>query len=262
MLGQVRVGSADDLSDVGHLGARGPHLLPVDDPLVAVLDRPGLERSEVRSGGRLAEELAGNEVSPPEFAQVGVLHLVGGVGQDRGSDHTETDAVDRERRRLIVGRDPPPDPLVVRGQSAAAVLGRSGDPAEAGIEHLLGPGSGCSQVGQLLLGGALRKQADVVRPLTPDEGLFGPPFGIGVQECKGSGLELLWRGVGSGGRRTEVVYRGGGGHDRNPLGVEAGPSRAFVSVTPDDERQVSRCPLGTTTVSQPAKRRVTNRSIR
>ena len=108
VLGQVGVGAADDLADVGHLGARGPHLLAVEDPLVAVPDRPGLQRGQVRSRRRLAEQLAAHDVAPPHLAQVGLLHLVGGMGQDRRGHHAEADAVDRQRRRPVVRRPPGP----------------------------------------------------------------------------------------------------------------------------------------------------------
>ena len=52
VLGQVGVGAADDLADVAVLRARGPHLLAVDDPLVAVALGPGLQAGAGRSRRR------------------------------------------------------------------------------------------------------------------------------------------------------------------------------------------------------------------
>ena len=52
VLGHVGVGAGDEHADVGGLAERGPHLLAVDDPLVAVLDGPGGEAGEVGAGAR------------------------------------------------------------------------------------------------------------------------------------------------------------------------------------------------------------------
>ena len=70
VLGLVGVGAADDLADVAVLGARGPHLLAVDDPLVAVALGPGLQAGEVGAGARLAEQLAGDDVAAVHRRQV------------------------------------------------------------------------------------------------------------------------------------------------------------------------------------------------
>ncbi len=69
VLGQVGVGAADDLADLGVLRARRPHLLAVDDPLVAILDGAGLQAGEVRSRDRLAEELARHDVAARHHAE-------------------------------------------------------------------------------------------------------------------------------------------------------------------------------------------------
>ena len=63
VLGQVGVGAGDDLADVAVVGARGPHLLAGDDPLVAVALGLGLQAGEVAAGARLAEELAADDVA-------------------------------------------------------------------------------------------------------------------------------------------------------------------------------------------------------
>ena len=49
VLGDVGVGAGQQHAEVGVLAARGPHLLAVDDPLVAVLDGPGLQAGQVRA---------------------------------------------------------------------------------------------------------------------------------------------------------------------------------------------------------------------
>ena len=52
VLGHLGVGAGDEHAEVGDLAARGPHLLAVDDPLVAVLDGPAVEAGEVGAGAR------------------------------------------------------------------------------------------------------------------------------------------------------------------------------------------------------------------
>ena len=52
VLGGVGIGPADDLADVGEMGARGPHLLPGHQPLVAVADGLGLHAGQVAARRR------------------------------------------------------------------------------------------------------------------------------------------------------------------------------------------------------------------
>ena len=63
VLGRIGVGAGQADAEVGHLGQRRPHLLPVQH--VAALDPlgPRAQRGEVRAGARLAEELAPAELA-------------------------------------------------------------------------------------------------------------------------------------------------------------------------------------------------------
>ena len=58
VLGHVGIGAGEQHAEVGPVAARGPHLLAVDDPLVAVELGAGVEPGEVGAGARLAEQLA------------------------------------------------------------------------------------------------------------------------------------------------------------------------------------------------------------
>ena len=58
VLRDVGVGAGHEHPAVGHVGERVPHLLAVDDPLVAVAHGTGRERREVAAGAGLAEQLA------------------------------------------------------------------------------------------------------------------------------------------------------------------------------------------------------------
>ena len=58
MLGRLGVGARDEHAPLRVLRAARPHLLAGHDPLVAVLDRAGFQRGEVRAGVGLGEALA------------------------------------------------------------------------------------------------------------------------------------------------------------------------------------------------------------
>ena len=77
----------DQEHQVGVLGARDPHLLPVDDVAVAVAHRHRLELRRVGAGGRLghAERLQ-PELSGRDLRQVLALLLPGAVPQQRAHD--------------------------------------------------------------------------------------------------------------------------------------------------------------------------------
>ena len=82
MLGHVGVGAGQQHPEVGVLATRGPHLLAVDDPLVAVLDGAGLQAGQVRTGLGLAEELTPGLLAGHDVAHVEVDLLLGAVGGD------------------------------------------------------------------------------------------------------------------------------------------------------------------------------------
>ena len=83
VLGHVGVGAGEQHAEVGVLAARGPHLLAVDDPLVAVLDGAGLQAGQVRTGLGLAEQLAPRLLARHDVAHVEVDLLLRAVGGDR-----------------------------------------------------------------------------------------------------------------------------------------------------------------------------------
>ena len=96
----------------------GPHLLAVDDPLVAVADGPGAEAGDVAAGARLAEHLAPHLLAGEERAEVALL-----LGR-------------RSRGRTTVGA-PMPWPMGLRASGLGAPVPASdrGDhPLELGAE--------------------------------------------------------------------------------------------------------------------------------
>ena len=65
VLGQARVGTTDDFTDVAVMSTRGPHFLPGDHPLVTVTLGLGLQRRQIATSTWFAEQLAADDVGAP-----------------------------------------------------------------------------------------------------------------------------------------------------------------------------------------------------
>ena len=63
MFWRVGVGAREEDYRVGVLGVRGPDLLPVDQPLVALELRSSLQRGEIGSSARLRVALRPNRLA-------------------------------------------------------------------------------------------------------------------------------------------------------------------------------------------------------
>ena len=98
-LGSSGVGAGDQHAEVGDLAARRPHLLTVDDPLVAVLDRAGREPGEIGSGTGLAEQLAPRLRARDDVADVQVDLLLRAVRRDRRRREQQPETGRRARAR-------------------------------------------------------------------------------------------------------------------------------------------------------------------
>jgi len=136
VLGHVRVGAGDQDRPARLVRHGRPHLLAVDDPVVAVAHGAGAERGQVRSGARLAEQLAPDLLARPQRAQEALLLLLGAVGQDRGRGHAEADAVAfgvvaRRARRGELGVH---DRLQGAGRAEPAQARRVVHPGQPGVE--------------------------------------------------------------------------------------------------------------------------------
>ena len=139
MLGQRRVGAADDLADVAVVRAGGPHLLSGHHPLVTVALGLGLQRCEVAARAGFAEQLAADDVGAIHRAQELFLCLRCPVREDRRRHHAEADGEDALARCLVVGFGGGVRALVRGSEPRSAELGRAGDPTEAGVELLAAP---------------------------------------------------------------------------------------------------------------------------
>ena len=193
MLGLVGVGAGDDLADVAVLRTRRPHLLPGEDPFVAVARRARLDTGEVGTGDRLREQLAADDLAAPQRPEVRAAHLVDRVGEDRRRDHPEPDGEWPLARSTEPGLDLAVRAIVRGGEPAAAVLGRPGDPAEPGVEDGLAPRLRRVDLGLLLLTRLLVEQAHLVGALAPLLPFRGAAREPGGEEPFGLGAEVVDR---------------------------------------------------------------------
>ena len=132
VLGCVDIGAGDEDAAVANVRQRRPHLLAVDDPLVAVSNGTGLEARHIGAGTGLGEHLAPDLVRPDQLRLVGGALLVGAVLVEHRQAHpladAEVDLHDREGTGLFA-----PDPLVLVAQALPAVLDRVRQAGEARI---------------------------------------------------------------------------------------------------------------------------------
>src|SRR5262249_20695015 len=123
-----RLGAAENETPIGPLSERGPYLLPVDHPLVALALGPGLHVRQLGAGVRLGEPLAPELLALDDRRQEAALLLRRAERHHRGSEQGLADVSEPPRaasaRVLFVEDD-----LLHQRQAAAPVfLG----PADAG----------------------------------------------------------------------------------------------------------------------------------
>ena len=132
VLRDVAVGAGDEQPVVGVVRARRPHLLPVDDPLVAVALGARLQAGDVGPGARLREQLAPHRVGAQQRREVLTPLLVGAVLEQRG--RADADAHHELARRHLVAVRLLVEHLLVLGvEPRAADLDRVGQRGQAGV---------------------------------------------------------------------------------------------------------------------------------
>ena len=203
VLGQRGVGSGDDDAVVAVVGARGPHLLALEDPFVAVPGRPGGQSGNVGAGARFGEHLA------PDAGTADV------VGHEPGLLLRSAELVQHRQAHAVgdgqghVGQVPALDLLVEQflvpfREARSAELGRERQAAQSGIDHgsLEGP-----------------RRGDALRVLVADGS--GPVAGtraVGLEELGHTASEVRHFDVAQFG----VVDLGIHGADRTGRPVSAG----------------------------------------
>ena len=138
VLRRVGIGAAEQEAEVGVVGARGPHLLAVDHPLVAVAHGTGGQGRQVAARAGLAHPEARGDLAAQDRQGVVADLVLGAVVEDRrrhdaealhvgGAGHLRLGQLLDEHERLD------------RSGVAAAALGRPARHEPAGVEHRAGP---------------------------------------------------------------------------------------------------------------------------
>ena len=130
---RLGVGAGAHPVPVGEVGRRGPRLLAVEPPAVAVARGLELHRRGVGAGVGFAVADGEVDVVTEDLRQELLLHLVGAVTQDRLADDADALADLRAaagRERLVE------EVLVDTVAFLAAPLGRPGDAEPALLRHL------------------------------------------------------------------------------------------------------------------------------
>ncbi len=92
MLGRLGVGADQTEYPVGLIGVGGPDLLAVDDPVVATIFRPRLDRGQVGAGAGLGIALTPADLAAHDGRQEALLLFLGAKGQQRRAQHPDAEA--------------------------------------------------------------------------------------------------------------------------------------------------------------------------
>ena len=162
VLGHIRIGAHKGQQHVGVMRTGGPHLLPVDDELVAVPDGLRAQRRQIGTGARLTHPDRRRHLAAQDRHGPLLLLLVGAERQDRRRDDADT-------LRIEAVVDPPPRQFLTvhvlleyrrvaatelaAGCPAAASRGRTAAPATAApssgmCEHDCGRSVVCASSGR------------------------------------------------------------------------------------------------------------------
>ena len=138
VLGHVGIGAGDDDAVVAVMRARGPHLLAVDHPALAVTLGAGADAGHVGARRRLGEELAPHFLAVQRRLDVALEMLGRGIGHHGGNAHAEPD-VEEAQRHQVVRLFLLVDHLQDGRAAAAAIFLRPGDAGVAGLGLLVLP---------------------------------------------------------------------------------------------------------------------------
>src|SRR6185295_238630 len=146
----LRVGTREDEDPIGPRTERRPHLLAVQDEVVAVEHGGGPERGEVASRSRLAEALTPDLVAREHGRDEAAALLLGAVMDERRPEQPDPQDV-QDRRRVGTRALGLEDRFLDLGRTATTPLRRPVHTEIAGAVELVLPRA--SQLDQAVLGG-------------------------------------------------------------------------------------------------------------
>src|SRR5262249_30565205 len=124
---------------VGIVRARGPDLLAVDDPVVALLLGAGTQARNVGAAGRLGEELAPDLLPRGELRQIAALVVLAAIGHHGRAEHALAD-LEGPGQFAVDALFLLPDHALDRRCATAAIFLRPVQASPAGFRLLLLPG--------------------------------------------------------------------------------------------------------------------------
>ena len=153
VLGHVGIGAGDDDAVVAVVRARGPHLLAVDHPTLAVPLGPRADAGHVGARRRLGEQLAPHFLAVQRRLDVALEMLGRGIGHHGGDAHAQPD-VEEAQRHQVVRLFLLVDHLQDGRAAAAAILLRPGDAGVARLGLLVLPLLGFLEQLRIVVAGA------------------------------------------------------------------------------------------------------------
>ena len=126
------VGPGNDDAAVGDMGQRGPDLLSVDDPLIAITNGSHLQAGDIGPGARFGEHLAPDLVRRNEIALIRSSLFIGAIFMEHRQAHALTDAQGPGHQRVFRCFFTP-NALVGLGQTLAAEFDWIRQPRKAGF---------------------------------------------------------------------------------------------------------------------------------
>ena len=130
--GRVGIRAGQQHHPVRDVGEGGPDLLPVDHPVVAILDGPRLQGGQVGPGIGLRVTLAPDLLGGEDLRRIAPLLFLRAAGNDRRSGHPDPEDV-QDRRRLREGHLLLEDHLLDERQALTSRLLRPGEADEPAI---------------------------------------------------------------------------------------------------------------------------------
>src|SRR4051812_2878080 len=139
MLRRIAIGAHEQFLPIGDRRETGPQLLTIDDQMVAIDDRAGLQGREIGPGLGLGETLAPHHFTAQDLGEVEVLVLLAGPTDQRGAGVAVADEARVDTGKAQLGVLLIPDDLLQQREAPTPVLHRPIDAGPAAFPLLALP---------------------------------------------------------------------------------------------------------------------------
>src|SRR5208282_4142859 len=138
VLRRLGIGPNEQDTHVSVMGLGGPHLLPIDEEVIALLDSLSLQRGEIRTGIGFRKPLAPDLAGGKNSRQITTLLLFAAPGHDGWARHPDADPV-YHVRRVGPAEFFAVDELLQKRDAASPVFAGPADSDPSGRVHLAMP---------------------------------------------------------------------------------------------------------------------------